>query len=82
MQVSSIQGQTLATPISVEAGLLELLEIAATATTEVSDAVITTDYSNATLTSSVSLPIQQRAQPDGTVIIYAIDGSIPGQIFQ
>lgn len=77
MLISTIQGQTLTPPIAVESALLELLEIGANAVTENSTAQISTDYSNETLTASVTLPIAQQARPDGSVIILALDNSIP-----
>lgn len=77
MLISTIQGQTLASPIALESALLELLEIAATNTTENTTGQAATTYSDDTLNASISLPIAQATQPNGSVVILAIDNSIP-----
>lgn len=77
MLISRIQNQILPESISLENALLELLEIAATVTTPESTGQVTTTYGDDLLTVSVSLPITQNSQPDGSVIISAVVGALP-----
>lgn len=77
MQIYSLQGQTLPTPVFLESALLELLEISSSALIEGAEAQVSTDYSNSVLTAAVTLPIQQHALPSGVVVIEAIHGTIP-----
>lgn len=77
MQISTIQGQTLVDVISVEAALLELLEKGVAKITPETTAQISTVYTDTEFTASLSLPIRQQVNLDGTVNIIALNESIP-----
>jgi hypothetical protein len=76
MQVSTIQGQTLAAPINIEGALLELLQIAEGFTTPDSPGQASTTFSDDSMNATISLPINYGTNSvDGTVIVTAVGGS-------